>query len=117
MRPGPWQWVVLFFTRPVRVSDLAALARPFKRREKPVEATAPPVIEVPEAPPSRPRVVAPASGAPRPRVVSLRAQPLEVGGVSEQPLDTFPAELQSEFRNSSKGALDPPRSGAGNYAG
>ena len=113
MRPGPWQWVVLFFTRPVRVSDLAALASPFKRREKPVKATAPPVIEVPEAPPSRPRVAAPASGAHRPRAVSLRAPPLEVGGVSEQPLDTLPADLQSVFRSSSKLALDPPRSGAG----
>jgi hypothetical protein len=118
MGQGPWRWVVLFFTRPIALSDLTALARPLRRREKATVGAKPaaPADEV-ESRPSRPRSSTPGPGSAQPRVISLRAPALEVGGVSEQPLDTLPAELQSEFRNSGKGALDPPRSGAGGAAG
>jgi len=114
MGQGPWRWVVLFFTRPIRLSDLKSFARPPKRREKAVEPPepAPRADELKPAPPRR-RTAAPGPASARPPVISLRAPALEVGGVSEQPLDSLPAELQSEFRNSSKGALDRPRSGAG----
>jgi hypothetical protein len=118
MGQGPWRWVVLFFTRPIRLSDLTALARPLKQREKAAVVAKPaPVAEEAKAPPPRPRASAAGPGSARPQVVSLRAPALAVGGVSEQPLDTLPAELQNEFRNSGKGALDPPRSGAAGAEG
>ena len=113
MRAGPWQWVVLFFTRPVRVSDSGRARAPVQAPRKAGRSDCSAGDRG-----SRGAAVAATRrragiGRSRPRVVSLRAQPLEVGGVSEQPLDTLPAELQSVFRSSSKAALDPPRSGAG----
>ncbi len=109
MAVGPWRWVVLFFTRPIHVSDLTAFARPLKRRAKPATAVAAAAAAADDdaAPVSRPRTRAPVSAAVRLRGVPLRDPALDVG-ISEQPLDTLPAELQSEFRSSVRGMLDSP---------
>jgi len=108
---GPWRWVVLFFTRPIHLSDVTALLRPLKRPEKAAVVEAKPVEEAVSAPPARPRPVAP-SVAARPRLVALRDPALEVG-VSEQPLDTLSAELQSEFDTAAKREAERSRSRTG----
>lgn len=110
MGQGPWRWIVLFFTRPIHLSDLAALARPLKQREKAVKSLdRAPAADEAEAPPSRPRAVGPGSASGRPPAVSLRDPALEVG-VSEQPLDTLPADLQSEFDSIAKREAERARS-------
>ncbi len=108
MKPRLWQWLVFFFTRPIRFSDLSSLAGRMKPRAK-VAPTLVPVagkpIEVKEAIPAPVR----ARSAPRadagPSIVSSMFHPeLEVG-VSEQPLDTLPAELRDELQRPSTGRL------------
>jgi hypothetical protein len=112
MAVGPWRWVVLFFTRPIQLSDLAAFMRPLKRRDKTATAIAAAPDDDDDTPASRPRTRTPVSAAVRLRGVPLRDPALDVG-VSEQPLDTLPAELQSEFRSSGRGTLDAPPGDAG----
>ena len=109
MGQGPWRWIVLFFTRPIRFSDLAALARPLKQRETTREPPDPMrAADAAEDRPSLPRAPAEGSASARPRTVSLR-DPLEVG-ISEQPLDTLPAELRSEFDSIAKREAERARS-------
>jgi hypothetical protein len=112
MAVGPWRWVALFFTRPIQVSDLAAFVRSLKRRDKPATAIAAAPADEDDLAASRPRTRTPVSAAARLRGFPLRDPALDVG-VSEQPLDTLPAELQSEFRSSGRGRLDAPPGDAG----
>lgn len=107
MASRPWQWLVFFFTRPIRLSDLSTFAARMKRRPEPASlpvASAAP-IEVPSPRPSPVRE----RSAPRkesgPSVVSSMFYPeLEIG-VSEQPIDTLPAELRDELERPGTGRL------------
>jgi hypothetical protein len=75
------------------MSDVTAFLRPLKRQKK----SAPAVVVVPEAQASEPSRSRAGSERPvRSRVASLRDSSLDIG-VSEQPIDTLPAELQNEF--------------------
>ncbi|MEP7138327.1 MAG: hypothetical protein ABI745_01795 [Caldimonas sp.] len=111
MASRPWQWLVFFFTRPIRLSDLSALAArmsPKRRRAAeplpPAAASAAP-IEVPRArstlPSERPalRVQAKPKGA-----ASMFRPELGIG-VSEQPFDTLPAELRDELQRPGSGRI------------
>jgi hypothetical protein len=111
----PWRWVVLFFTRPIHLADVKAFLRPLKRPAKAAVVGVKAAEEDAGASPPRPRPVA-SGAAARPRVVSLRDPALEVG-VSEQPLDTLPAELQSEFDTASKREAERSRTRAGGAEG
>jgi len=103
---GPWRWVVLFFTRPVHLSDVKGWLRP--RRNEAAEVAVKAVEELASIPPVRPHPPFRTSAAP-PRPLALRDPALEVG-VSEQPLDTLPAELQSEFDSIAKRQAERARS-------
>jgi hypothetical protein len=93
MRPRLVQWIVLFFTRPIRLSDVAALLR----RVKPVGRKAAAADTIPAEPAANPKPRRPEkAGEARATSPSLLHTDLEVS-VSEQPLDTLPAELQSEL--------------------
>jgi hypothetical protein len=111
---NPWRWVVLFFTRPIHLSDVTAFLRPLKRPEKAAVVEVKAAEEPVRASPPRPRPVA--SAVARPRVVPLRDPALEVG-VSEQPLDSLPAELQSEFDSAAKREAERSRTRAGGLEG
>lgn len=89
MRLGPLRWVVLFFTRPVRLSDVAALSRLFKPRAK-SSAEAGAVLGERARGPLR---QSPERSAPRHGFPTLDQSSQGVD-VSEQPLDTLPADLQ-----------------------
>ena len=100
MRTGMFKLVVAFFKRPVKLSDAAAILYLFKKKKTPVEN--------------------PDSGATDKVVArrSLSGEPIGVRNsahdtwretssvaaldVSEQPLDTLPAELQNELRPNPK---------------
>jgi hypothetical protein len=111
----PWRWLVFFFTRPIRLSDLSALAARLKPRPKPVSTPLPLPAEIAavaaapiEVPRSRP---SPSRERPKPRtdagpsaVSSIFHPQLEVG-VSEQPLDTLPSDLRDELQRPSTGRL------------
>jgi hypothetical protein len=118
----PWQWLVFFFSRPIHFSDLSALARRFKPRPK-ADPTPAAAADMPVA--KQPRVTSPvkerkARGSDnptgsdtRPSSVSSMFHPeLEIG-VSEQPLDSLPADLQDELVRPSTGRLQGslPRQG------
>jgi hypothetical protein len=95
MRPGLFDWLILIFRRPLKLSDAAVLLRPFKRRSIPEEPEEEFRATRPSAPPR-------AHSAP---VSSWRGDATDSAvDVSEQPLDTLPAELQDELRR-----RDPPR--------
>src|SRR5450432_591768 len=116
MKPRLWQWLVLFFSRPVRFSDVSALARRLRPRAKADRLPAPDSAAPIEAPP-RPSSRANERKAPaadtRPSIVSSMFHPeLEIG-VSEQPLDSLPAELQDELTRPSTGRLQGSLSGQG----
>jgi hypothetical protein len=86
------KWLVLFFTRPIRLSDLSALAARLKPSPRPDTSSGAAGDEEQERP--RPRR---AAGDARPSVPSSLLRPeLEVA-VTEQPIDTLPAELQEEL--------------------
>jgi hypothetical protein len=92
MRLPVVRWLVLFFTRPIRLSDFA----PSRRRPDPREADD---VEAAAARRERlatPRPVAPGAGSERVSRLPARAASVEIE-VSEQPLDTLPAELQEEL--------------------
>jgi hypothetical protein len=97
MQPGPWRWIVLFFTRPIRLADLKATAGAFKPRPKSATLPVAEAEEPARRSPSGPRATTAAA------VVRDAAADL---AVSEQPLDTLPAELQSEFGISARAPLD-----------
>lgn len=110
MRPRLLQWLVLFFTRPIRLSDFSALASRLKPRPKadsaPASASASAAPIAAQPAPSEPARKPKARGADaRPSVVSSLFHPeLEIG-VSEQPLDSLPAELQDELVRPKSGRL------------
>ncbi len=118
----PRRWLVLFFTRPIHLSDFSALAhrlKPKPREKAAPEPVVPTVIAtVPSSEPielrrARPSPVRAPGGVklatPRkdagPSVVpSMFHRELEIG-VSEQPIDTLPAELRDELQRPSTGRL------------
>ena len=111
MKSRLWQWLVFFFTRPIRLSDLSSLASRMMPRAKPgplplVAAAAPASIDtVPTMPaPARARKTARAAAGPS-IVPSMFRPELETGVVSEQPLDSLPAELRDELQRPSTGRL------------
>jgi len=106
MRAGPLRWVVLFFTRPIHLSDIAAFLRPLKPRPKSSPVLVPAAVPDADRPP-RPR--AKGDGSARPQVASVRDPSLDTT-VSEQPLDTLPAELQNEFGVTTSPAPDTAQS-------
>jgi hypothetical protein len=88
MGSGLRRWVVLFFSRPVRFSDLASLLGLFKRKA---------VASNPE-----PVAVLPSTAKPRSSKIDMgdiwRPESVATPEVSEQPLDSLPAELQDELK-------------------
>jgi hypothetical protein len=96
MRPRLLDWLILIFRRPLKLSDAAVLLRPFRRRRS-----------IPEEPEEEFRATRP-SGPPQAQPGSASSWRDDVKDsavdVSEQPLDTLPAELQDELRR-----RDPPR--------
>ena len=102
------QWLVFFFTRPIRLSDLSSLASRMTPRAKVVplpEATSAEPIELKLAPPAPARKrQAPRADVVPSAVLSVFRPVLEIG-VSEQPIDTLPAELRDELRRPSSGHL------------
>lgn len=108
MKSRLWQWLVFFFTRPIRFSDLSGLAGRMKPRTRAAPAPMPPSatpIEVQSSIPApvrerkTARVDARASASP-----SMFRRELE-SGVSEQPIDTLPAELRDELQRPGTGLL------------
>ena len=102
MQPRLVHWVVLFFTRPVHWSDAKAVLgrlEPRGRRGAAVVATA-----MPDEPPARPARPAVQKQAARAAVAvpafDYSAQDM---AVSEQPLDSLPAELQMELASMTGG--------------
>ena len=57
MRSRLWQWLVFFFTRPIRFSDLSAIASRMKPRPKVAASPVPPSAEPIEVPSSMPAPV------------------------------------------------------------
>jgi hypothetical protein len=92
--------LVLFFTRPIRLSDFA----PGRRRPDPPDADDVEPAAARRERPARPRPVAPEARSDRVSGLPAQAASVEVE-VSEQPLDTLPAELQEELLH------EPGRSG------
>ena len=92
MRAGPFRWVVLFFSRPVSLSDGAAIRRLFRRR-RPIKAETEGENDVSATKPSRLH-----SGEDVSDDHWSDRRPSAAVDVSEQPLDTLPAELQEALR-------------------
>jgi hypothetical protein len=108
MIPRLWQWLVFFFTRPVHFSDLSMLASRMKPKAKAAPspgATASAPIVVAAAAPSTPRERQVPRAVVASSVVSSMFHPKLEIGVSEQPLDTLPAELRDELQRPSTGGL------------
>ena len=111
MKSRLWQWLAFFFTRPIRFSDLSALASRMKPSAKPaplpvVAAAAPSSIDTVPTMPAPAHVRMKASFDAVPSVVPSMFRPqLETGVVSEQPLDTLPADLRDELQRPSTGRL------------
>lgn len=103
MQPGPLRWIVLFFTRPIHIADVKSFLRALKPRPKPAAVAAAEPDKPAERRPSRPRPAG--SDAARPAGVAARDTSMDVA-ISEQPLDTLPADLQSEFGVSVPAAAD-----------
>jgi hypothetical protein len=114
-----WRWLVFFFSRPIHFSDLSALARRFKPQPKaePKPALAPAAEEAATLRGKERKARAggkPAGSDTRPSSASSMFHPeLEIG-VSEQPLDSLPADLQDELVRPSTGRLQGslPRQGS-----
>ncbi len=108
MRSRLWQWLVFFFTRPIRFSDLSAIAIRMKPRPKvapsPVLPSTEP-IEVPSSIPAPVRERKPARADARRAISPSMFRPALEVGVSEQPLDTLPADLRDELQRPSTGRL------------
>ena len=104
MRFRLWQWLVFFFTRPIRYSDVSALASRMKPRPKaapsPVTPSAAP-IEVQSSLPAPVRERKTARRDARPSAAPSMFRPQLEIGVSEQPIDTLPAELRDELQRPS----------------
>ena len=108
MKPRLWKWLIFFFTRPIRFSDLSALASRMKPRPKVAPPPAPPSaapIDVPSSIPAPVRERKTARVDARPSVASSMFHPKLEIGVSEQPFDTLPAELRDELQRPSTGRL------------
>lgn len=100
MQPRVLHWVVLFFTRPVHWSDAkAVLGRLEPRARGRAAAAAAAMLDEPVARPARPAMQTSAAQA---AAASLHYSAQDIA-VSEQPLDTLPAELQLELANMSAG--------------
>jgi hypothetical protein len=108
MRLGLLRWVVLFFTRPVRLSDFAGILRMFKGRPKSIAEKVAVVSERVSEPP-RMQAESRATRVSRP---APRESPQGVD-VSEQPLDTLPDDLRIELLvpAANSGAPDPSSPG------
>lgn len=92
MRPPLFRWLVLFFTRPIHLSDFAVTWRlPRSKKKDDVEPDT-----VPGGALAKPRRSDPEAGAARTSRLPPDAVAAEVD-VSEQPLDTLPADLQEEL--------------------
>jgi len=90
IRARLFRWLVVFFSRPIRLSDGAAILRLFKKRR----AAA---IEPEDKNDFRP--TRPSSFRDDPsRDHWPDRRPVAAIEISEQPLDTLPAELQDELR-------------------
>ena len=104
MQPRLVHWVVLFFTRPVHWSDAKAVLGRFEPRAR-RKAAADAMRDEPVARPARPVVQMSAAQA----VVASLDYSAQDMAVSEQPLDTLPAELQLELASMTAGRA-PDRS-------
>ena len=115
MASRPWKWLVFFFTRPIRLSDLSAFVARIKPAPLPQPAPLPALATATTVPAQievlrpRPATTAPARAMasfdrPPARVASMLRPTLEVG-VSEQPLDTLPADLRDELQRPATGRL------------
>ncbi len=117
MASRPLRWLVLFFTRPIRLSDFSAVANRLMPRPKSVPAPTPlPIadtvpmaasaapIEVPRSRPAQVRQPIAARKDAGPSVSAMLRPDLGIG-VSEQPIDTLPAELRDELQRPSPGGL------------
>jgi hypothetical protein len=92
MRLPVVRWLVFFFTRPIRLSDFASILRRREPKEEDDDESTP----VSRERMARPRQVEP--GTASARVSGLPEHPASIEiEVSEQPLDTLPAELQEEL--------------------
>jgi len=100
MRLPVLRWLVLFFTRPIRLSDFV----PSRRRPDPRDADDVEPAAAGRERLARPLPVAPESGSARVSRLPAQTASVEIE-VSEQPLDTLPAELQEELLR------EPARSG------
>ena len=91
-----WRWVVAFFTKPVRLSDIrSALQRLRERRRQ----------AAPETQSDFPGI--------RPAPVSAAAELTAPSSedkveISEQPFHTLPADLQDEFTAAHRRQPEPP---------
>ena len=93
MRVDMAGWVALFFQRPIRLSDVAAILHLFKKKRL-VESPDPDSTESVRTPrPLSVRVVREAS-----RDAQTENNLVGALDVSELPLDTLPADLQDELR-------------------
>ncbi len=107
----PWRWLVFFFSRPIHFSDLSALVRRLKSRAKadPTPAVATDAEQPPATLPGKERKARagdnPSGSDTRPSIVSSMFRPDLAIGVSEQPLDSLPADLQDELVRPSTGRL------------
>ena len=98
MKPRVLRWVVLFFTRPVHWSDAKAVLGRLEPRAR-GRAAAAAMLDEPVARPARPAVQKRAAQA----VVASLDYSAQDMAVSEQPLDTLPAELQLELASMTAG--------------
>ena len=107
MKGGPLRWVVAFFTRPIHLSDLKTIGRVLKPRPR-VKVQVEAIVAAPAVVAERPARPRPKADAVRAKIPPAHRASFDVA-VSDVPLDTLPADLQSEFGHSTGPApLDPP---------
>jgi len=91
-----WRWVVAFFTKPVRISDIrSALQRLRERRRH----------AAPETQSDFPRIRPTPDAEAAELTVPSSEDKVEI---SEQPFHTLPADLQDEFSAAHRRQPEPP---------